>query len=152
MKFLLLFIILICGCGENGISIHVLSRLSDNEINELIDGTEDILDYPITFDDNRYGAITIDIHKSSDDVKGRFLYGEIGCIKIAWSSIDSVYIAHETGHALGLEHSDDEQNLMYFDATNKFADNGCWGVKNVELTANQRKEMEKNIDLLNMCD
>lgn len=79
-----------------------------------VDGVEDILGLDISPESysGEHGAVLM-LH---GDREGQRLgetqhFGD--CFPVLWSVDNQVVLAHEIGHALGLEHTDDPDNLMY---------------------------------------
>lgn len=90
--------------------------------------------------DEQYGAVTIDIVESNSSVKGRSLL-RTPCLRVVRSAPDSQVLAHELGHAFGLDHSKDPHNLMFPIAQGD----------NFELTDKQRRKIERNAEKFLIC-
>lgn len=139
-KWLLLALLVVVGCGE-GVPVRVVTELPEDEIQPLLVEAEEILD--LTFDETNesYAAITLDIHRVSTKPPGplgRAIWRK-GCKRVGWAHTDAAIIAHEIAHLLGLDHVDDEDNLMHS------------SVGGTELTGWQHDDMEKNLRRFLAC-
>lgn len=99
-----------------------------------------LLGRPIEVVDHRYGAIMISAVAEGGDYAGEAT-DRNGCDRTVWSEPRGVILAHELGHALGLDHDDDPANLMH-----RYV-----GRDTIELTPDQEHDLEHELWLLNTC-
>lgn len=99
------------------------------------------LELPVQYMPSYYGAIKIDFvdPHPDEDICGVSLDDD-GCSRLIRSARHEVVVAHEIGHALGLEHVDDQTNLMYQGAR-----------ENVSLTEDQLDTVAWNAGLVDAC-
>lgn len=87
-----------------------------------------------------YGSLNLTLI----DVGGATLRGqgidEPLCKPYAWSSPETITVAHELGHALGLHHVGDRENLMFPAEPH-----------GTELTDHQRRVLERHADRIVGC-
>jgi hypothetical protein len=60
-----------------------------------------------------YGAIEVSLVDLDDAPVDGYHAPPTPCRRAVWSSFDPEVLAHELGHAFGLEHVDDRENLMH---------------------------------------
>jgi hypothetical protein len=119
---------LLAGCSET-LSLRVTSARSDvrdgvirdpsPEMRDLLDDALGRLGVEYDLTSKVAGSVTIDLVEVAEgEPKGRTMIRS-GCQRALRSPHDSMILAHEIGHALGLEHVDDTGNLMH-------ADGGEW--------------------------
>lgn len=98
-------------CAGAAIPVKLATDLPRADVYALLEEASDILQMPIEVQNTSYGAITLDVHDASGRIRGR-AFGDTGCKRTAWAEPDPSVIAHEIAHTLGLDHVDDDSNLM----------------------------------------
>lgn len=110
-------LLLACSCAEPlPLRVRTLSNADPVEVlPEVVTDACEILGVACEATDHEYGAITIDlIPIDSGRVRGRSQSDH--CRRLIWVDPTPLRIAHELGHAMELEHVDDESNLMHLNA------------------------------------
>ncbi len=132
--------ILLCACNVESIPVFV-TWAADGSPDELLEGTGDVLGYPLVEVDEKYGALWLSIHGVEDgwDIHGETL-DDNSCKRAAWVHPDPQEVAHEIGHMLGLDHTTAKGNLM--------RDRSHQGT---ELTDKQIRKLERSLGRLNAC-
>lgn len=141
MRRWLLALTAICACDT--VPIH-LTGIQDRDV--VTEAIEAHLNLGIEFVPYQYGAVTLDLRDEGitrDDgtpVEGRAYDGRV-CRRQAWSTRKPKVIAHEVGHTLGLDHADDEHNLM---ARAAAASDGL-------VTDDQHATLRREVGVLRFC-
>lgn len=81
----------------------------------VIEGAEDYLGMQLVVSDKNpidKSVVVIKINESHDGFGGATEFAHSPCDPIVWVVENDFIFAHEMGHALGLQHVDDDDNLM----------------------------------------
>jgi hypothetical protein len=113
--------LLVClaGCSET-VSLRVSSGRMDGvitspspEMREMLDDALGSLALEYELSTKTRGSISIDLVEVAEgEPHGRTII-RTGCQRALRSPPDSMILGHEIGHALGLEHVEDDGNLMH---------------------------------------
>jgi hypothetical protein len=116
---LFVLIVLLAACEEEPygrsdvIPVHAVPFLEPHSA-EVLAEAEDILGMEFEFEPIGAGGAVVLFRATSED--GRHSGGETyvhSCAPVAWALDIDRSVAHEVGHALGLDHVDDPDNLMW---------------------------------------
>jgi hypothetical protein len=109
-------------CDDHVVPVRLSAAGSDGPVldpspraMEALAGAEEILGLEFVIWDHAYGSVTIDL---VDVVEGESLGKALlhrRCARVLRANYNPVVIAHEVGHALGLEHTTEPGNLMFAD-------------------------------------
>lgn len=145
MKRVILSLALLSGCAElEVLHLRIYDARKVEQSEEIPDVAEtacEFLDLECdqTLEKKRY-ALRITLV----DVDNNYTDGQAyqhPCHTVIWIDADSPRgLAHEIGHALGLEHHPDKENLMYFE---NYEDS-------VELTLEQQNHIERRVKRLRL--
>lgn len=80
----------------------------------FVDAIEDAFGMEVVETSDPYGAVSVYLYQEAQDgiVLGESA-GFMPCGSSLWSTMEPQTLAHEIGHSLGLEHVDDDANLMH---------------------------------------
>jgi hypothetical protein len=105
----------LAGCsGDHSIPVHLSSPGATPEKVQMVRDAGELLGWGIAFQDEKYGAATIDVHQvgNGEHILGVALLRR-RCLRVAWANKDPWVIAHELGHLMGLDHVSDPDNIMF---------------------------------------
>jgi hypothetical protein len=105
-------LLMLTGCGGD-MPVYIPALHDNFENNWLVDYTVDkYFGMSVERMPEWYGSVKIDFVSTDDEIQGVSLDDD-GCKRLVRSSPDEVTLAHEFGHAYGLEHVSDVENLMH---------------------------------------
>lgn len=142
MRALLLVLLAAVGCDATSIPVHLTNPVQIGD-RELVEEAAAVLDLDVEFVGVRYGAIQLELR--DECVSGEC--GKTVGVELArcndlnvWAQRSPVFVAHELGHVLGLDHeSYAEGNLM-----ERFPEG-------FELCETQLETIGERVELLNAC-
>ena len=111
MRFSPILLATACSSPEGVLAVSVFgdTRVESSRLESILDGAGLIVGLDIQRGEQ--APITIELVDGGNEIVGRaFYYG--GCQAHIRSSYDSVVLAHEIGHALGLMHIPEPTNFM----------------------------------------
>ena len=134
MRWLVLSSTLACGCSERlGVRVH-----GERDAEPLLLEASELLGIWLEAGDGPIVLELVDV--APGEPVGRLLV-ERSCLRVIRATRSPIVIAHEVGHALGLQHVDDPLNVMAV-----YTDD-----ESVALTDEQRSTMEKTMRNLGGC-
>lgn len=108
-RLALLLLATLTGCGDV-LYVRAHSHNEDDDLERALDGASEIFGIPMEIGEE--GPIIWESVRVQDPYPaGRYIYGG-RCGRVIRSPPISVFLAHEIGHALGLDHVTEEPNLM----------------------------------------
>jgi hypothetical protein len=134
-KTLVAFLLaLSCACGEGvGLQVH-----AERDAEALLARASEVLGIAL---EAGQGPIVLElVDVAPGEPAGRLLVDR-SCLRVVRASYSATVVAHELGHALGLEHVDDPRNVMAV-----YVDD-----ESLELTELQRDTIEATAGSLAAC-
>jgi hypothetical protein len=127
-------LVALLGCGE-GLGLRVYA---ERDAETVLEQASAILGVPLEQGDGPIVLELVDVVPG--EPAGRLLL-ERSCLRVVRASYSPIVVAHEIGHALGLDHVDDLRNVMA----------PYVGAESIELSESQRDTMEANARVLATC-
>jgi hypothetical protein len=140
---LLIAVTALSGCGESGtVRVRLQPYQRVVAVVDLVEEAAAMLDLDVEFTTSRHGAVDVTMVVPTGVPPFGWSDSGIGCRRDASSVMNPVILAHELGHALGLEHHHDPDNLLHYMLT---------PVSAYDVTDDQRADVRSSAAVLMGC-